>query len=140
VEYTITKRGIDRKNYLLVTYMNELIELYNLTKSNIELFIDRIAQQNIRNCIFYGAGETARVIITVLDDMSEIDFKLICLVDDDTKKQGGNFLGYKIVCPEDIEKFNADAVIITSCIYGKEIRKKLKEADYPDKKIIDFFM
>ena len=28
VEYVITKKGIDRKNYLLVTYMNELIELY----------------------------------------------------------------------------------------------------------------
>ena len=139
VEYIITKKGIDRKNYLLVTYMSELIELYNLTKINIELFVKNLIKRNYRNCVFYGAGETAKVIITVMKDMPGIDFKLMCLVDDDINKQGRRFLGYDIFSYEDIIKFDVDAVVITSCVFENEIRDKLRKLKYPDEKIIVFF-
>ena len=139
VEYIITKKGIDRKNYLLVTYMNELLELYSLTKINIELFIKILIKRNYRNCVFYGAGETAKVIIKVMRDMPKLDFKLLFLIDDDIKKQGKRFMGYDVVSCGDIKKYNADAIVITSCVYEKEIRNKLKSLNYPDKKIISFF-
>jgi len=139
VEYIITKRGIERKNYLLVTYMNELLELYNLTKINIELFIKKLVKRNYKNCAFYGAGETAKVIIKVIKDMPKLDFKLMFLVDDDINKQGKKFMSYDIFSCEDIGKYDIDAVVITSCVYEKEIRNKLKSLNYPDKKIISFF-
>ena len=139
VEYIITKKGIDRKNYLLVTYMNELIELYNLTKINIELFVKKLVKRNYKNCVFYGAGETAKVIIRVIKDMLKLDFKLMFLVDDDISKQGKKFEGYDVVSNASIEKHDIDAIIITSCVYEKEIRNKLKSLNYPDKKIISFF-
>jgi len=139
VEYIITKKGIDRKNYLLVTYMNELIELYNLTKINIELFVKKLIKRNYKKCIFYGAGETAKVIIKVIKDMPKLDFKLIFLVDDDINKQGEKFEGYDVFNNEKLKKCDIDAVIITSCIYENEIRDKLRKLNYPGKKVVSFF-
>ena len=139
VEYIITKKGIDRKNYLLVTYMNELIELYNLTKINIELFVKNLIKRSYKNCVFYGAGETAKVIIKVIKDMPKLDFKLMFLVDDDINKQGETFEGYDVFNNEKLKKCNIDAVIITSCVYEKEIGNKLRKLKYSDKKVISFF-
>lgn len=139
VEYIITKRGIERKNYLLVTYMNELIELYNLTKINIELFVKNLIKRNYKNCVFYGAGETAKVIIRVIKDMPKLDFKLMFLVDDDINKQREKFEGYDVVSNVNIKKHDIDAIIITSCVYEKEIRNKLRKLKYSDEKVISFF-
>jgi predicted transcriptional regulator len=139
VEYIITKKGIDRKNYLLVTYMNELFELYNLTKINIEIFIKNLIKRNYKNCVFYGAGETAKVIIKVIKDMPKLDFKLMFLVDDDISKQGKKFEGYDVVSNVSIKKRDIDAIIITSCVYEKEIRNKLKTLNYSNEKVISFF-
>ncbi len=139
VEYIITKKGIDRKNYLLVTYMNELIELYNLTKINLELFVKNLIKRNYKNCVFYGAGETAKVIIKVIKDMPKLDFKLMFLVDDDINKQGEKFEGYDVVSSVNIKKHDIDVIIITSCVYEKEIRNKLRKLNYPDEKIVSFF-
>ncbi len=139
VEYIITKKGIERKNYLLVTYMNELIELYNLTKINIELFVKKLVKRNYKNCVFYGAGETAKVIIKVIKDMPKLDFKLMFLVDDDINKRGEKIEGYDVSSNEKLKECDIDAVIVTSCVYEKEIRNKLKSLNYPGKKIISFF-
>ena len=139
VEYIITKKGIDRKNYLLVTYMNELIELYNLTKINIELFVKKLVKRNYKNCVFYGAGETAKVIIKVIKDMPKLDFKLMFLIDDDINKQREKFEGYDVVSNVNIKKQDIDAIVITSCVYEKEIRNKLKKLKYPEEKVISFF-
>lgn len=139
VEYIITKKGIDRKNYLLVTYMNELIELYNLTKINIELFVKNLIKRNCKNCVFYGAGETAKVIIKVIKDMPKLDFKLMFLVDDDEKKQYKKFIGYDVFNNIKLRECDIDAVIITSCVYEKEIRDKLRKLNYPEEKIASIF-
>lgn len=139
VEYIISKKGIDRKNYLLVTYMNELIELYNLTKINIELFVKNLIKRNYKNCVFYGAGETAKVIIKVIKDMPKLDFKLMFLIDDDVNKQRGKVEGYDVVRNVSIKKYDIDAIIITSCVYEKEIRNKLRKLKYSDEKVISFF-
>lgn len=139
VEYIITKKGIDRKNYLLVTYMNELIELYKLTKINIELFVKNLIKRNYKNCVFYGAGETSKVIIKVIKDMPKLDFKLMFLVDDDINKRREKFEGYDVVSNVSIKKYDIDAIIITSCVYEKEIRNKLRKINYSEEKVISFF-
>jgi len=136
VEYIITKKGIERKNYLLVTYMNELIELYNLTKINIELFIKNLIKRNYKNCVFYGAGETAKVIIKVFKDIPKLDFKLMFLVDDDINKQGKKIEGYDVMSNVNLKEYDIEAVIITSCVYEKKIRDKLRKLNYPEEDIV----
>jgi len=139
VEYYITKKGIERKNYLLVTFMNELIELYNLTKENIESFIKNLENKGLKKVVFYGAGETAKVIIKVLKDMPESELELLFLVDDDEKKRGTLFEGYKVINPEKLKEYEykIDAVIITSCIYENDILDRLKKLNFCEEKIIE---
>lgn len=139
VEYIITKKGIDRKKYLLATYMNELIELYNLTKTNIEAFIENIIKRNYHKVIFYGAGETAKVIIKVLNNMGKSDFELLFLIDDDVDKQNIKFMGYDVFSNNKLKKCDIDVVIITSCVYEKEIRNRIRKLNYPEEKVISFF-
>jgi len=38
-----------------------------------------------------------------------------------------------------IKKRDIDAIIITSCVYEKEIRNKLRKLKYPEEKIVSFF-
>lgn len=38
-----------------------------------------------------------------------------------------------------LKKHEVDAVIITSCVYEKEIRKKIKKLNYLEEKIVSFF-
>ena len=106
---------------------------------NIELFVKKLVKRNYKICVFYGAGETAKIIIKVMKDMPKLDFQLIFLVDDDINKLGEKFEGYDVFNNNKLKKCNIDAVAITSCIFEKEIRNKLKSINYPDKKIISFF-
>jgi len=98
-----------------------------------------LIKRNYKNCVFYGAGETAKVIIKVMKDMPKLDFKLIFLVDDDINKQREKFEGYDVVSNVSIKKCGIDAIIITSCAYEKEIRNKLRKLKYPEEKIVRFF-
>ena len=41
VYYNITSKGIKRKNYLLINYMRELLDLYQLAKENVENFVEK---------------------------------------------------------------------------------------------------
>ena len=71
--------------------------------------------------------------------MPKLDFKLMFLIDDDINKRGEKFEGYDVVSNVSIKRCDIDAIIITSCVYEKEIRNKLKKLKYPDEKIISFF-
>ena len=71
--------------------------------------------------------------------MPKLDFKLLFLIDDDINKQGKRFMGYDVVSCEDIGKHDVDVIVITSCVYEKEIRNKLRKLTYPDKKVISIF-
>jgi len=140
VEYLITKEGLGKKNYLLVTFMNELIELYNVTKENIELFIRTLENNGIKKVVFYGAGETAKVILKVLKDIDDLNLELLFLVDDDEKKQGKSFEGFRIYSPEKIKEHNLDAVVVTSCVYEKDILHRLKKLNISKEKIKHFLI
>ncbi len=98
-----------------------------------------MVKKDYKNCVFYGAGETAKVIIKVIKDMPELDLKILFLVDDDKEKQDKTFMGYDVYNNLFLKKREVDAVVITSCVYEKEIRTKLRNMNYPDQKIINFF-
>ena len=53
VFYNITPEGIKRKNYLLINYMKELLDLYQLAKENVESFLFHIESKGFKNIILY---------------------------------------------------------------------------------------
>lgn len=139
VYYNITPEGIKRKNYLLINYMRELLDLYRLAKENVENFIINIESKGYKDILIYGGGEVAETILGVIRDRNKDSLKVLAVIDDDKNIQGKELLGYKIISRDNISKYEHDAVVITSYAYEDEIRKKLKELNYSEDKIIRFF-
>lgn len=139
VYYKITPEGFKRMNYLLITYIRELLDLYKLAKENVEKFLVRVENRGRKNILLYGAGEVAETIIGVIRGRENPGLSILAIVDDDMKKVGKEILGYKIISRDDIDNYTHDAIIITSYTFEDEIIGRLKEIEYPEDRIIRFF-
>ena len=139
VYYNITAEGIKRKNYLSITYFHQLLKLYRLAEQNIENFLRGLEAKGYEKILFYGAGEVAETILNVIKGRTEKPLKVLAIIDDDIKRQGTQYLNYKIISREDILKYPHDGIIITSYTFEEDIINKLREVDYPENKIEKFF-
>lgn len=139
VNYHITSEGIKRKKYLLIVYMRELIDLYQLAKSNVKDFLKELEDKGYKNILLYGAGEVAETIIGVIRDRDTTTLNVLALVDDNTEKINEVILGYKVVGRDSIKEYKHDAIVITSYTFEDEIRNRLAEIRYPGDRIVRFF-
>ncbi|MBE6083395.1 MAG: winged helix-turn-helix transcriptional regulator, partial [Tissierellaceae bacterium] len=114
VNYIITPKGVKRKNYLAITYLDELLKLYRLAEENVENFLLRIEKKGYRNILFYGAGEVAGIILAIIKGRTDKSLKVLALVDDDKDKQGRELAGYKIISREEIKEYKHDGIVVTS--------------------------
>lgn len=139
VYYNITSKGVKRKNYLLINYMNELLDLYKLAKENVETFLIKIERKGYKNILLYGAGEVAETILGVIRDGVSNGLNVLGIIDDNKDLQEGDILGFKIISREDIDKYDADGIVVASYTYEDQILEKLKEYNYSKDKVIRFF-
>ena len=139
VKYKITQLGIRRKNFLLITYLHELMKLYRLAKENIEKFLKSLEDKRYKNILLYGAGEVAETILSVIRDKETLSINIVGIIDDDVLKKNNKLMGYKIITRDNIEKYKHDAIVITSYTYEDEIRKRLEEVGYDGDKVVRFF-
>lgn len=138
VYYNITPEGVKRKNYLLINYMRELLDLYRLAKENVEKFLLEIEERGYSKLLLYGAGEVAETVLGVVRDR-ETDLNVIAVIDDDKEKQGKEILGYKIISLDEINNYPHHGIIITSYTFEDVIMEKLKSIGYDMDKVIRFF-
>ncbi|MBU5427922.1 winged helix-turn-helix transcriptional regulator [Tissierella pigra] len=139
VKYKITSDGIRRKNFLLITYLHELMKLYKLAKENIEKFLGNLEKNGYKNILLYGAGEVAETILSVIRDKETLGINIVGLIDDDLSLQNKILMEYKIISLKEVEKYSHDAIVITSYTYEDSIRKRLEEVGYDSTKVIRFF-
>ena len=139
VYYNITQQGIKRKKLLSITYLHELLELYRLAEENVEIFLKNLEDEGYENILLYGAGEVAETIIGIIRRRADKVLQIVAIIDDKQEIDNTDFLGYKIISRDDIQKYNHDGIIITSYSFEDNIRKKLEEIDYPECKIKKFF-
>ncbi|MSU00249.1 winged helix-turn-helix domain-containing protein [Tissierella pigra] len=139
VKYKITSDGIRRKNFLLITYLHELMKLYKLAKENIERFIKDLENRGYKNILLYGAGEVAETILSVIRDRENIKLNIVALIDDDLSLQDKMLMGYKIIPLEEARNHNHDAIVITSYTYEDSIRRRLEEVGYDGGRVVRFF-
>ncbi len=139
VYYNITPEGVKRKNFLLISYMRELLSLYILAKDNVENFLKELIKKGYNNILLYGAGDVAETIIGVIRDKEDLNLKILAVVDDDEDKIGTEFFGYKIVSRGSIKDFSHDAILISSYTFEDKIRKRLDEIGYNKDRIVGFF-
>ncbi len=139
VYYRITPEGLKRKNFLLITYMRELIDLYKLAKDNVEVFIKKIEDRGFKNILLYGAGEVAETIIGVIRDKDNASIDIVGIIDDDIDKQNELFINYKVISSKEIKNYKHDAIVITSYTFEDNIMDNLVEMRYDRERIIRFF-
>ncbi len=139
VYYNITPEGIKRKNFLSITYINELLELYRMAEENVEDFLIRLENKGYRNILVYGAGEVAETILGIIRGREDKPLQVEALIDDEEERQGKNLLGYDIISRNEIDKYKHDGIIIASYAYEDEIKEKLEEIGYPMDKVELFF-
>lgn len=139
VYYRITPDGIKRKNYLAISHMRELLDLYQIAKNNVGKFLARLERKGYKDILLYGGGEVAETIIGVIRDKELSNLNVIAIVDDDVEKQGKEMLGYKVIPTETINMYKHDAIVITSYTFEEDILAKLIEMGYQMSSIERFF-
>lgn len=139
VYYNITPEGVKRKNFLSITYLHELLELYRLAEENIESFLMKLEDKGYKNILLYGAGEVAQTLLGIIKDRSDKQLKVLGIIDDNEEKQNEELLGYKIIPVNEIKECEHDGIVITSYTFEDDIRNKLEEIGYAGNKIERFF-
>lgn len=139
VLYHITKKGIKRKKYLNISYLEELMDLHKLAKDGIEIFLKDVVKKGYKNIILYGAGEVAEIILSVINDKSVKDLNVLAVVDDDLEKRGKTILEHKIISRVDLKGIEYDGILIASYTYEDVIKEQLLKAGFDKKKILQFF-
>ncbi|MDR7857552.1 winged helix-turn-helix transcriptional regulator [Tissierella sp.] len=139
IKYKITYEGIKRKNYLIITYLHELLRLYKIAKENVEKFLEDLENKGCIKILLYGAGEVAKTILSVIRDRQNYKLNIIGIIDDDEHKEDTELFGYRIITRFDIGKYDYDAIVITSYTYEDRIRERLEEIGYVGDRIVRFF-
>jgi FlaA1/EpsC-like NDP-sugar epimerase len=129
--YSLTQKGFDYKNYLLISYLAETMDnLLNIERYMKELLHNMIDSDN-KKIILYGAGETGRVCARLLKNMKDID--IVGFIDDDKNKIGTEYEGITIYPFKDISKLKYDAILISTFKDINMINSKLKKSIHKNK-------
>lgn len=139
IEYFLSKKGLDRRKVLNVSYLNASQNLYNSAKENIEQFLKQIEANGFRNILLYGAGEVAEILLNAIKSSKAVAIKAIAIVDDDLEKLGNSLIDSVIISNKSINDYDHDGILISSYTNNELIYKKLIELKYPKNKIIQFF-
>jgi len=139
VEYFITKKGIERKKLLNISYLNASLKVYKSAKSNIVKFLDQVIDKGFKNILLYGAGEVAEILLQSIISDKDIPIKILGIIDDDIDKQNHSLLDTKIISIDEMKNINHDGILISSYTNNELILSKLKQFNYDNNRIIQFF-
>lgn len=139
VAYHISKKGIERKKVLNISYLKSSQTLYNSAKQNIESFLQQIIEKGFKKILLYGAGEVAEILLHAILSNQQHDLQVLAIIDDDETKQGNQLINVPIISKEAIQDYQHDGILVSSYTHNKAINKGLRLIDYPSKQILNFF-
>lgn len=138
VDYHITSEGIKRKNYLQITYIKELMDLYIKGQESVSHFLKTIKDKGFKKILLYGAGEVAEIILDIINSQN-VDLEVVGIIDDNTSKQGQQIKGITISDNSTICDIKHDGLVITSYTFEYNIINKLNGINYSQQRIIRYF-
>jgi len=139
VEYFVTKKGIERRKVLNISYLNASQQLYNSAKENIENFLIQIESKGFKKILLYGAGEVAEILLQTVKDDNNTNVEVVAVIDDDINKIGKILVSTLIIPFSDIDLYEHDGILISSHTNNQTILKKLVSINYPKDNIIQYF-
>jgi len=135
VKYHITDKGISEKKTLNIEFLKSTLSVYNLAKNNITPLFDRLKKSNIKNIVFYGAGEVCDLLLHLIHADRTLDLNVLYLVDDNPIKQDTILSDTKVFNPTKLKEDDYDAVVISSYTNTTEISNRLNELNINNNKI-----
>lgn len=139
LEYHITKKGIERKKVLNMSYLKSSHTIYTYAKENILSFLKQIIYKGFRKIFLYGAGEVAEIMLNVVNEDKNIPLEILGIVDDNISKQEKYIMQIPIVNLNKINNIEHDGLLISSYTHNDAIYRKLLNKNYKVEKIITFF-
>lgn len=139
VYYHVTKKGIERMQYLNIGYLNASQRIHHYAKQNIVTFLTQIIKKGFKKILLYGAGEVAEILLQAINDDARIPISVEAVIDDDNNKQGKVIVNTIIIKANDLYEYSHDGVLISSYSNKDDIYKKLIEMKYDKEKILQFF-
>lgn len=139
VKYLITKKGIERKKVLNISYLSASQRIYQSAKENIISFLRQIVEKGFRKILLYGAGEVAEILLQSINNDRNLPLKALGVIDDDPSKINHYLANVKIISRDSIRKIDHDGILISSYTNNELIYRKLLELNYNKNKIIQFF-
>ena len=139
VEYFVTKKGVEHKKILNISYLNDSLKIFKSASADIVEFLNQIIKKGFKKILLYGAGEVAEILLQTITVESNIPIEIVGVIDDDISKQNTLLIGYSILPIKSIEVYAHDGILISSYTNKEIIMKKLLKQNYDRKKILNFF-
>jgi len=139
IKYKITAKGVERKRYLNIGYLNSSYQIYLDAKREVRKFIKDIINKGYKDIIFYGAGEVSEILLQTIKDDNTLNINVLGVIDDNTSKQGKYILDYLISSPKLIDDVKHDAIMIASYTHHKAMYERLVKRGYNEENIMYFF-
>jgi len=139
VEYFVTKKGLERKKVLNISYLNASLKVYKSAKENIVEFLDQIIKNGFKKILLYGAGEVAEILLQSISTDDIIPLEVLAIIDDNLHKQNQYLFNTKIISLDSVSNYNHDGILISSYTNKSLILEKLINYNYDKNKILQFF-
>lgn len=123
LKYFLTPEGLARKSKLTAEFLRYSVNFYRDIKQLLLNKYKEMEEKEVRNVLFYGAGEVAELAYLYLQ-LSNL--RLVAIIDDD--KKGKPFFGRVIGGFEHIEQMDWDMVLLTRLDDTKEALNRLTKA------------
>lgn len=139
VNYTTTKKGIERIKLLNFGYLEASQAIHRSAEENIVAFLTQIFNKGFYRIILYGAGEVAEILLHVIRNYPLIPICAVAIIDDDPKKQGCSLVDTPIIRLADIGMYEHDGILVSSYINKNQIYQNLLLIKYTPARILCFF-
>ncbi len=133
VSYSLTKKGVEHKNYLKLTYFRSLRSMYLSSRRNVLSALKETITELPCRLILYGSGEVAELILQVIKDETDFSITVAAVIDDEKDKQGQTLFGVPVIGYESIHDHGHDGILIASHTHRHDMIKNLQERNYSSK-------
>jgi predicted transcriptional regulator len=121
--YQLTAKGNEYKQYLLVSFMAELIKLSTSVSEQIKCMLLPLVKDGKKHIFFYGAGETGQVCAKVASEIEQL--KIIGFIDDNPELHNKMILDYRVFSMKRALRQHFDNIVISTFTNRNTIREKL---------------
>jgi DNA-binding MarR family transcriptional regulator len=120
IKYILTPHGIAEKARLTLEYTKFSVGFYKQSRLKSSALLQQFEKEGVSRIVLYGANELSEIFYI---SMRESAVKLEAIVDD--KTCGNDFLGNKILDPDELLSLSYAKIVITAIASQEIIRKKL---------------